>query len=507
VLNVRLAVDRMVPETLALPVVSAAGTGGNDAAVDGRAVGELPPTACAAGATVREEALAYLADVEHTGAAGVLHVLARPLGEPRRVLLAGVGAGDESGWRAAGAAIARAARRQTSVTVGLPAGVDPDAVRGLAEGLWLASYRFRLGAEDADKASRLTSVTIVTGAPEPYEAALRAARTAAEATALARDLTNMPSDRKSPAWLARRIQRAAAPYPGLTVTVREPAQLAAEGFGAVLAVGGGSSRSPRLVELSWRPRGARTHVVLVGKGITFDTGGICIKPREGMKLMRKDMGGAAAVAAATIGAAALRLPVRVTALTPLAENMASGSAYRPGDVVRHYGGMTSEVLNTDAEGRLVLADAMSYAVRRLRPDVLVDLATLTGAQSVALGKRTAALYSDSDPLAGALGEAATAAGERVWRMPLPDDYRDALDSDVADLVNSTDVGAGSVMAALYLREFTGELRDRWAHLDMSAPAWSDSADGELAKGATGWGVRTLLRWLGMLAASPSCATA
>jgi leucyl aminopeptidase len=244
-------------------------------------------------------------------------------------------------------------------------------------------------------------------------------------------------------------------------------------------------------------------VVLVGKGITFDTGGICIKPRQGMKLMRKDMGGAAAVAAATIAAAALRLPVRVTALTPLAENMVSGTAYRPGDVVRHYGGMTTEVLNTDAEGRLVLADAMAYAVRRLDPDLLVDLATLTGAQGVALGKRTAALYSDSDALAGALAEAASAAGERVWRMPMPDDYREALDSEVADLVNSTQVGAGSVLAAMYLREFAGEFRDRWAHLDMSSPAWADSPDAELTKGATGWGVRTLVRWLDRVAAESS----
>jgi leucyl aminopeptidase len=193
----------------------------------------------------------------------------------------------------------------------------------------------------------------------------------------------------------------------------------------------------------------------------------------------------------------------VTALTPLAENMASGSAYRPGDVVRHYGGMTTEVLNTDAEGRLVLADAMAYAVRRLRPDVLIDLATLTGAQGIALGKRTAALYSDNDALAAALTEAAGAAGERVWRMPMPDDYRGALDSDVADLVNSTEVGGGSVMAALYLREFAGELRDNWAHLDMSSPSWADSADGELVKGATGWGVRTLLRWLDGLATASS----
>jgi leucyl aminopeptidase len=235
--------------------------------------------------------------------------------------------------------------------------------------------------------------------------------------------------------------------------------------------------------------------VLVGKGITFDTGGICIKPPAGMKLMRKDMGGAAAVLAATLGAAALRLPVRITALAPLAENLLGADAYRPGDVVRHYGGVTSEITNTDAEGRVVLADAIAYAVRHLRPDLLVDLATLTGAQGVALGKRTAALFSDSDSLADALSDAAEAAGESVWRMPLNDDYVEALGSDVADLVNSTDVGAGAVMAALYLREFTGSLRDRWAHLDMSSSAWSDGADGELAKGATGWGVRTLLRWL------------
>jgi leucyl aminopeptidase len=197
----------------------------------------------------------------------------------------------------------------------------------------------------------------------------------------------------------------------------------------------------------------------------------------------------------TIGAAALRLPVRVTALAPLAENMVGGSAYRPGDVIRHYGGLTSESTNTDAEGRLVLADALAYAVDRLAPDLLIDLATLTGANAVALGTRTAALYSDNGDLAEALAGAATAAGEAVWRMPLPADYVDYLGSDVADLYSAPDRGAGSVTAALYLREFTGDRRDRWAHLDMSAPSWSGGNDGELVKGATGWGVRTLLRWL------------
>jgi leucyl aminopeptidase len=494
VLDLRLVVDRTVPDTLALPVAAAIADPGQPPA-EGKAVGELLATACSVTDTVREEAAAFLADVEHGGGAGVLHQLARPLAQPRRLLLVGIGAGDEAGWRAAGAAIARSARRQTTVAIGMPADAEPAAVRGLAEGLWLGSYRYRLVADPPDKAARLTTVRIIVDAPGRTEAALRAARTVAESTVLARDLTNAPGGQKSPAWLAKRIRQAAAPYPGLTVVVREPAQLAAEGFGGILAVGGGSTRPPRLVELSWRPRGARTHVVLIGKGITFDTGGISIKPREGMKLMRKDMGGAAAVAAATIGAAALGLPVRVTALTPLAENMPGGSAYRPGDVVRHYGGMTTEALNTDAEGRLVLADALAYAVRRLRPDIMIDLATLTGSQGVALGRRTAALYSESDDLADALSDAATAAGERVWRMPMPDDYREALDSDVADLVNSTEIGGGSVMAALYLREFAGQLRDRWVHLDMSSPSWADSADAELAKGATGWGVRTLLRWL------------
>ena len=513
-LDVRLAPDRPVPETLALPVLAPPGTPAGDGTADGTGdpgpstgarnrVGDLPPTACAADQAVRDEACAYLVDVEHRGAAGSVHQLARPLGTPRRLLLVGVGKGDEAGWRAAGAAVARTARRQETVTVGVPPGVDPAAVRGLAEGLMLASYRFRLAGEPDDKAARLTTATIVVDEPDRYAAALRTAQVVAEATALARDLTNMPSDVKSPAWLAARIQEAAAARPGLAVTVREPAELAADGFNAILAVGAGSDRPPRLVELTWAPPQARTHVVLVGKGITFDTGGICIKPRAGMKLMRKDMGGAAAVAAAMIGVAALGLPVAVTALAPLAENMAGASAYRPGDVIRHYGGLTTEVLNTDAEGRLVLADAMAYATSRLHPDVLVDLATLTGAQGVALGKRTAALYSDNDAVAGAIADAASAAGEKVWRMPLVDDYRDALDSGVADLVNSTEVGGGSVMAALFLREFTGALRDRWVHLDMSSPAWADSADAELAKGATGWGVRTLLRWLDDLASAPA----
>jgi leucyl aminopeptidase len=343
--------------------------------------------------------------------------------------------------------------------------------------------------------------------PSAYEAALAAARATAEATILCRDLTNTPSSRKNPVWFVQQIERAAGDRSGLTLSVRGPDELMAEGFGGILAVGGGSANEPRLVELAWRPPDARTHVVLVGKGITFDTGGLSIKPVDGMKLMRKDMAGAAAVVAATLGAAGQGLPVRITALAPLAENMVSGSAYRPGDVIRHYGGMTSESTNSDAEGRLVLADALTYAERRLEPDVLVDLATLTGANAVALGRRTAALYSESDDLAAALSAAAEAAGEQVWRMPLAGDYVEYLGSDIADLHSSPDRGAGSVVAALFLREFVGSLRDRWAHIDMSAPSWVDTADGELAYGASGWGVRTLMRWLEKLATAGDGAAA
>ncbi|HEX8631091.1 MAG TPA: M17 family metallopeptidase, partial [Catenuloplanes sp.] len=339
-----------------------------------------------------------------------------------------------------------------------------------------------------------------------YRSALAVARITAEMTGFARDLTNTPSSVKSPAWLADEMVATARRRADVTVDVREPDRLAEEGFGGLLAVGGGSVAGPRLVEIDWHPAGATRHVALIGKGITFDTGGISIKPRDGMKLMRKDMAGAAAVVAATVGAALLRVPVRVTAVVALAENMVSGSAFRPGDVIRHYDGSTSESTNADAEGRLVLADALSYAVERLRPDLLVDLATLTGANAVALGKRTAALYSDSDDLANQLAAAAGQAGELLWRMPLPADYLEYLASDIADRLSSPDRGAGSVVAALYLREFTGDRRDRWAHLDMSAPSWADATDGELTRGASGWGVRTLLRWLLTLAGGEPATT-
>ncbi|MEV4412738.1 leucyl aminopeptidase family protein [Catellatospora sp. NPDC049609] len=443
-------------------------------------------------AEITAEVEAYLAATEHKGAAGSVQVLPRPLREPAKVLLVGVGAGDEAGWRAAGAALARAAAKEPALTVPVPADLSPAALRGLAEGLWLASYRFSVTEEKPESAPKLAEVVVAAEATPERESALATARTVAGHTRFARDLTNTPSLVKTPEWFVRQVRERAGD--GVTVTVRDRAQLEAEGFGGILAVGGGSVHDPCLLELTLAPEGATRHVVLVGKGITYDTGGIDIKPTEAMQLMRKDMGGAAAVVGALLSVAELGVPVKVTALAPLAENMVSGSSWRQGDVVTHYGGLTSEVRSTDAEGRVVLGDAMAYAVKNLDPDLLVDLATLTGASRIALGKKTAALFSGNDELIDGFTAAAAETGEQVWRLPLAEDYVADVASDLADLDNAAG-NPGTITAALYLREFAGSLRDRWVHLDMSSPAWSASPDAELTKGATGWGVRLLTRWL------------
>src|SRR4051794_9172856 len=378
----------------------------------------------------------------------------------------------------------------------LPAGASRLAVTGLAgprlaafvEGLVLGCYRFSRATQPEPG----PSVVELCGAED--EAALDAGRRNAGAAAWARDLANARRE-KTPAWLAGQAARQLRP---LGVDVREYEQdwLAAQGFGGVLAVGAGAAAPPRLIEARWRPRGARTHVVLVGKGITFDTGGINRKTGTGMATMFTDMAGGAAVLAAVRAVATARIPVGVTALVPAAENAFGGGSYRPSDVVRHFGGRTSEITNTDAEGRLVLADALAYAVARLRPDFLVDIATLTGAMKVALGLRTAGLFATSDELAAGLIAAGAEAGEPLWRLPMPVEYESALHSSVADAVNAPG-NPGAITAALFLRPFAGDVP--WAHLDIAGPGRAAEDDGVLSQGATGFGARLLAKWVESLA--------
>ena len=300
---------------------------------------------------------------------------------------------------------------------------------------------------------------------------------------------------KSPRWLAERAVELGQDA-GLEVNVWDERRLREEGFGAILAVGQASVNPPRLVRLDYTPRksGRRTkHVVLVGKGITFDTGGLSIKPGELMMNMKRDMTGAGVVLSVMKTLAAVNCPVKVTALMACAENSVGGNSLRPGDVIRHYGGRTTEVTNTDAEGRLVMADALAYAVQQIKPDAIVDVATLTGAIKVSLGLRTAGVFANNEVLATRFLDAAAESGEPFWRMPLVDDYLEGLESEIADADNAGP-GPGAILAALYLQPFTGGLP--WMHLDIASVGDSAADAFEWTPGPTGFGVRALLRWLG-----------
>ena len=442
-----------------------------------------------------------LADTGNKGKAGKHTSIPIAGRRPRSVLAVGIGEATMSDLRAyAGVAVRRAqslaehgARRLVLPVDGPVSPAGAEEVRAAVETSLLAGYRFR--ELSTAHPSRLETVAVVAAdAADPVVAAAgEAGRICGSAVAWARDLVNTPSNVKNPAWLAEQAVDRLAGLAHVTVTVLGPDELRDGGFGGVLAVGGGSASPPRLIVASYRPPSAGPeHPVLVGKGITFDTGGISIKPNAGMREMKTDMAGGAAVLAALDAAARLELPVAVTAVVPAAENAVSGSSYRPSDVVRHVGGRTTEVLNTDAEGRMVLADALAYARLELGATVLVDVATLTGAMKVALGTRTAGLFATTDGLAEALGAAGVRAGEALWRMPLLEEHLDLLDSAVAD-ANNAPGNPGGTTAALFLQPFAGDLP--WAHLDVAGPARAGSDDAEVVKGGTGFAARTLLRWL------------
>ncbi len=423
-------------------------------------------------------ARAALGDWDAAPGVGQVSVLPLPGAVPSVVLVAGVGDSTPAELRRAGAAIMRATE-----SAELTVAITPTAA--LVEGLALASYRFE---RKSGPARPERTVSLLASTPGTDRG-----RILAESALWSRELTNTRSSLKSPAWLGEQARRELTPL-GVQVEVRDEAWLAEQGFGGVLAVSAGSDVPARLIEASWRPRGAARgpHLVIVGKGITFDTGGLNIKIGPGMRSMHTDMAGGAAALGALRAIARLGAPIHVSVLVPAAQNSVSGSAMRPSDVIRHYGGRTSEVLNTDAEGRLVLADALAYAAARLKPTALVDIATLTGAMKVALGLRTAGLFATSDELAAQLDSAGQAADEPLWRMPLIEEYSSMLASDVAD-VNNAPGNPGAVTAALFLRPFAGGVP--WAHLDVAGPARSESDQDVLSLGATGFGARLLAEWI------------
>lgn len=375
---------------------------------------------------------------------------------------------------------------------GLPAEADQDLVAADVEGLLLGGYRFNAFRSDktAPKDPGLQHVTVLC---TQADAAGRAAHGAdvAAAVATARDFVNTPPSHLYPAEFADRA-RALGEAAGLQVEVLDEQALADAGFGGVTGVGQGSSRPPRLVRLTYRPAvdSAVKKVALVGKGITFDTGGISIKPAASMHHMTSDMGGAAAVIATVVLAARRELPVEVTATVPMAENMPSSTAQRPGDVLTQYGGITVEVLNTDAEGRLILADAIVRACED-GPDYLIETSTLTGAQTVALGARTPGVMG-SEEFRDRVAAISQAVGENAWPMPLPDELKDDLKSTVADLANvSGQRFAGMLVAGVFLREFVTE-GVAWAHIDVAGPAYNTSGPwGYTPKGGTGVPTRTM----------------
>jgi leucyl aminopeptidase len=415
------------------------------------------------------------------------------------VLLVGVGPDAERTAetlrRAAAVAVAAAGRAATLAVAlhraGLPA-ADGAALAAVAEGTALAAYRFQRHKSAPDPA--LAEATLLVDGDRSLAAAepvLRRAEVAARATLAARDLVNEPASRINPATLAAeavRLARAA----GLEHQVLAGPALRRGRFGAILAVGGGSATGPRLVELRYRPRGARRHVALVGKGVTFDSGGLDLKRGAGMDGMKDDMAGAAAILAAVTAAAELALPTAVTAILPLVENMPGASAMRPGDVVTARNGVTVEVTNTDAEGRLILADGLALAAEA-GPDAILDLATLTGSVVYGLGLGCTGVFGNTPALTAEVLAAAGRAGELACELPLIEDYRRFLDSEVADLLNATNEPGDSVQAALFLREFVAGTP--WVHLDIAGPATAKEARYYQPKGASGWGVRTLLAFL------------
>jgi len=410
-----------------------------------------------------------------------------------RIYLVGMGGESDDDLRKASTALGRKVKGTNCVLLSALA-TEKEKVITQGVAFILSNYQYSLKSEQKEKKPTF----VVYG---EFKEEVEYAEILASAVWQARNLIHTPSNIKNPEWLAKQATAmvSAAKNSDLSITVKSGRAL--KEFGGLLAVGNSSPNpGPRLIEVSYAPKGSSNwpHIVLVGKGITFDTGGVSLKrPYESMIGMKSDMAGAAAVLCATVAMSKVKPKVKVTTLLMAAENALSGTSQRPSDVIKHFGGTTVEVLNTDAEGRLVLADGLAYADLELEPDYLVDVATLTGAATLGLGRQYAAMYTREKSVAKKLYEVGGKVGEKVWHMPLVDDYSVALTSDVADFNHLADkfgFSAGSVTAALFLEKFVGDRN--WVHLDIAGTGRSEVDAGENVKGGTGFGVRLLIEWLG-----------
>jgi leucyl aminopeptidase len=412
-----------------------------------------------------------------------------------RIHLTGLGSSPPSpaSIRVAAAKAARSAQNSKIHSLVFVVPDVPGGLRAAAEGIVLGAYRFtKYFTGDRGPKAPLEKVTLVTTGRATKEARheVETGRRVGEAICIARDLINEPPNELHPEAFAKFCQDLCKTR-GLKCTVLDRKELVKRGMNLIMAVAQGSARDPRLIHMVYTPSvKPKKRLVFVGKGLTFDTGGICIKPAQGMEDMKGDMGGGANVAALMAALAVIKPPVEVHGLIGAVENMPDGNAYRPGDIFKSLDGKYVEIINTDAEGRLVLADVLAYA-RELAPDLMIDNATLTGACMVALGTLTSGFYATSDEIADAVKKAASAAGESMWHMPLLDELRDGLKSDWADLKHTADRWGGSITAALFLREFVGQVP--WVHLDIAGPSSAHRAHGLHPKGGTGHGVLTFLK--------------
>ena len=387
----------------------------------------------------------------------------------------------------------------TVMTLATPSvsGSDLEAAtlfRALMEGACLGNHvddRYKLKKE---KKPFKKAVIMATAAQQrAYASLAESVASVCAATLRAREWVTTPSNHKQPEAFAAQIQKEAAAA-GLKTRLRDQRWLEKHGFGAMLAVGQGSHANPCLLTVEHAPKGAKQTIVLVGKGVTFDSGGINLKSTGSIETMKMDMSGAAAVAGTMLAVARLKPELKVVGVLPLVENMPSGSAIRPGDIIRTYAGKTVEIGNTDAEGRLILVDAMAWAIEHYRPDTMIDLATLTGACVVALGEKIAGVFSPDAALAADIVASGEATHDRCWHLPLPADYKELLKNDFADLNNvSSGRWGGAITAALFLSEFVGQTR--WAHIDIAGPAWNAKATDYCGAGGTGFGVRLLCDWM------------